>query len=212
MGLCSRQEVFLLGICESARPPSESKVVSNEFANYLNKRLDRQGIVDISRQMKSLIDKVSAEAEVAPIDDLSNIVQEFYTLLRKRLETHQLFQSKQICYCGSPSSIYLMHNFCMFPSDLTEEEHGTIMAYCEKYVMICMYKALFCPPNTDDEDKDLELQNRIRSLNWISTIELKCEVDESSQEVRDILHDCINGEESEFLSQAPFSNFRLPIL
>ena len=100
MGLCSRQEVFLLGICESARPPSESKVVSNEFANYLNKRLDRQGIVDISRQMKSLIDKVSAEAEVAPIDDLSNIVQEFYTLLRKRLETHQLFQSKQICYCG----------------------------------------------------------------------------------------------------------------
>ena len=85
------------------------------------------------------------------------------------------------------------------------------MAYCEKYVMICMYKALFCPPNTDDEDKDLELQNRIRSLNWISTIELKCEVDESSQEVRDILHDCINGEESEFLSQAPLSNFHLPI-
>ena len=31
------------------------------------------------------------------------------------------------------------------------------------------FKLLFSPNVTLDEDKDLELQNRIRNLNWIST-------------------------------------------
>lgn len=164
--------------------------MSNEFANYLNKRLDRQGIVDISRQMKSLIDKVTAEAETSPIEDLSTVVQEFYTLLRKRLETHQSFQGMDPCYALGMARV----RHCQFAlTGLTEEDHVTILAYAEKYTMICLYKVLFCPPSTDDEDKDLELQNRIRSLNWITTKELSCAVNESSQDVRDILHDCING-------------------
>ena len=40
---------------------------------------------------------------------------------------------------------------------------------------------------------DLELQNRIRSFNWISTEHLNCAIDEFSQEVRDLLYQAING-------------------
>ncbi len=60
--------------------------------------------------------------------------------------------------------------------------------------MICCYKYLFCPPTTTDEEKDLELQSRIRRLNWISTKDLNCAINESSQVVRDLLHEAINGE------------------
>ena len=44
-----------------------------------------------------------------------------------------------------------------------------------------LYRNLFCPATTTDEEKDLELQNRIRRLNWISTKELYCAINERSQ-------------------------------
>lgn len=62
----------------------------------------------------------------------------------------------------------------------------------EKYITIRCYKTLFCPNVTQDEDKDLELQNRIRSLNWISTEHLNASIDEFSQVVRDLLYQAIN--------------------
>merc|ERR1719189_1175162 len=58
--------------------------------------------------------------------------------------------------------------------------------------MICCYRHLFCPTMTTDEDKDLELQSRIRNLNWLSTKDLNCCINESSQEVRDLLYQAIN--------------------
>jgi hypothetical protein len=33
--------------------------------------------------------------------------------------------------------------------------------------MICLYKQLFCPFSTTDEDKDLEIQAKIRSADEI---------------------------------------------
>ena len=38
----------------------------------------------------------------------------------------------------------------------------------------------------------LELQNRIRNLNWISTEHLNASIDELSQEVQDLLYQAIN--------------------
>jgi hypothetical protein len=66
------------------------------------------------------------------------LFQEFYQQFQKRLETKEVYHA------------------------LTEEDIKTIMDLSEKYVMIFCYKVLFCPPSTNDEEKDLELQNRIR--------------------------------------------------
>ena len=41
-------------------------------------------------------------------------------------------------------------------------------------------KQLFSPVVSTDEEKDLELQTKIRSLNWISTKELNCTIDEAN--------------------------------
>jgi hypothetical protein len=69
---------------------------------------------------------------------LSALVQEFYLQLQRRLETKEVYHA------------------------LTEEDVKKIMDFSEKFVMMCCYKLLFCPQSTNDEEKDLELQNRIR--------------------------------------------------
>ena len=66
--------------------------MSNEFAAFLNQRLDRSGVADVSRQIMNLIDKVTHEADRNDIENVSNVVQEFYLFLRRRLETHVHFQ------------------------------------------------------------------------------------------------------------------------
>jgi hypothetical protein len=127
--------------------PPEVKLVSQEFASFLKRRLETQGVSDVSKQVKGLVDKLTRAASSLPllpsasqdhIDDLSALVQEFYQQLQKRLETKDVFHA------------------------LSDEDIKKIMDYSEKYVMLCCYKLLFCPHSTNDEEKDLELQNRIR--------------------------------------------------
>ena len=162
----------------SADFPPEAKIISSEFASFLNSRLERPGITEISRYVKGTTEKIiqittqmsySHAANQEQIDRLSAMVQEFYQKLEKRLNSKpQLYHA------------------------LTEEDVKKIMDFAEKYVMICCYRHLFCPTITNDEDKDLELQNRIRNLNWLSTSDLNCCINESSQDVRDLLYEAIN--------------------
>ena len=158
--------------------PPEAKVISSEFASFLNSRLERPGITEISRYVKGITERIirittelsyAHSVEQEQIDQLSALVQEFYQKLERRLESKpQLYHA------------------------LKEEDILKIMDYAEKYVMICCYRHLFCPTMTNDEDKDLELQNRIRNLNWVSTKDLNCSINESSQDVRDLLYEAIN--------------------
>ena len=162
----------------SADFPPEAKLISSEFASFLNSRLERPAITEISRYVKGTTEKIiqittqlsySHTANQEQIERLSAMVQEFYQKLEKRLNSKpQLYHA------------------------LTEEDVKKIMDFAEKYVMICCYRHLFCPTITNDEDKDLELQNRIRNLNWLSTSDLNCCINESSQDVRDLLYEAIN--------------------
>ena len=45
---------------------------------------------------------------------------------------------------------------------LTESERETILALSEKYFCISLHKLLFCPQASDDEERDLALQTKIR--------------------------------------------------
>lgn len=64
-----------------------------------------------------------------------------------------------------------------------QDEKEILLDYYEKFSMTCLYRLLFCPPSTNDEEKDLEIQNRIRQLNWVSTKHLDCRIDETNAEV-----------------------------
>ena len=120
--------------------PPEAKSVGREFGEYLSPRVKKAGIADLSRNIQSFIEKVHKRVEILPIEEVAVMVQNFYQALAKRLETHENFQG------------------------LTEEERSKICDLTERYLMICCYKQLFCPLTTQDEDKDLEIQERIRSV------------------------------------------------
>ncbi len=67
----------------------------------------------------------------------------------------------------------------------------TLLDQSERYLTRLLYKKLFCPPNCDDEERDLAVQKRIRSLNWISAPLLDCRINELDSKVRDILEKAI---------------------
>ncbi|PSN33591.1 hypothetical protein C0J52_23008 [Blattella germanica] len=72
-----------------------------------------------------------------------------------------------------------------------QEKKEMILDYIEKYVITCLYRVLFCPPTTTDEEKDLSIQNRIRQLNWVNAKHLDCRINETQSEVRDLVYTAI---------------------
>jgi len=148
--------------------PPEAKTISKEFADYLSPRVKKAGIADLSRNIQSFIEKVHKRVEILPIEEISVMVQNFYQALAKRLEIHENF------------------------AGLSDEERSHICDLTERYIMVCCYKPLFCPFSTEDEDKDLEIQGRIRSLNWVTADHLECPFKETAPEVRDLIYLAIN--------------------
>merc|ERR1719470_631867 len=148
--------------------PPEAKTISKEFADYLSPRVKKAGIADLSRNIQSFIEKVHKRVEILPIEEISVMVQNFYQALAKRLEVHENF------------------------SGLAEDERSHICDLTERYIMVCCYKPLFCPFTSEDEDKDLEIQARIRSLNWVTAAHLECPFKETAPDVRDLIYLAIN--------------------
>lgn len=68
-----------------------------------------------------------------------------------------------------------------------------LLDYVERYTMTLLYRLLFCPPYTNDEEKDLDIQKRIRQLNWVSGKNLECKIQETSVEVRELVYTSMMG-------------------
>jgi len=148
--------------------PPEAKTISKEFGDYLSTRVKKTGIADLSRNIQSFIDKINKRVEILPIEEISAMVQNFYQALSRRLETHENF------------------------TGLQEEERSKICDLTERYIMVCCYKQLFCPFSTSDEDKDLEIQEKIRKLNWVTAAHLECPFSETATGIRDLIYQAIN--------------------
>jgi hypothetical protein len=52
--------------------------------------------------------------------------------------------------------------YCVFIyfSGISQEKKEMLLDFVEKYVMTGLYRILFCPPSTTDEEKDLSIQKR----------------------------------------------------
>uniref|UniRef100_A0A8C6U2T8 Rab5 GDP/GTP exchange factor n=1 Tax=Neogobius melanostomus TaxID=47308 RepID=A0A8C6U2T8_9GOBI len=59
-------------------------------------------------------------------------------------------------------------SFAEYFTGLSEAQVNQIMEHMEKLVMTRLHKWVFCHDSCDDEQKDLALQRRIRSLNWVT--------------------------------------------
>ncbi|XP_061558004.1 rab5 GDP/GTP exchange factor isoform X1 [Phycodurus eques] len=143
----------------------DSDQVSKDFMEFL-KNLQRPGR-EIHKQCRSFLLSVSGKKELSA-EEVSECVQDFYQGLAERLMGH---------FKGS--------------SEAVEQ----VMDQVEKYIMTRLYKSVFCPETTDDEKKDLAMQNRIRALHWVN-IHMLCvpmdeEIPEASENVVKAITDII---------------------
>ncbi|XP_053085176.1 rab5 GDP/GTP exchange factor isoform X1 [Pangasianodon hypophthalmus] len=59
-------------------------------------------------------------------------------------------------------------NIAVHFSGLSEPQVSQMMEHVEKLIMTRLHKWVFCHDSCDDEQKDLTLQRRIKSLNWVT--------------------------------------------
>ncbi|XP_017757948.1 PREDICTED: rab5 GDP/GTP exchange factor [Eufriesea mexicana] len=122
---------------------------------------------DVRKCMHSFIIEILQNKDVKRIEELSEITQNFYQVFAKRLENSTK-------YAG-----------------ITPEVKEKLLDYVERYAVTLLYRILFCPPFTSDEEKDLAIQKRIRQLNWVSGKNLECRIHETSSEVRELVYTSI---------------------
>ncbi|TRY71013.1 hypothetical protein TCAL_10698 [Tigriopus californicus] len=146
------------------RASTECLSAGQVLASHLRHWVDGKSLAEIWVLIHTLLEKIDASHETTPIDTIASQVQEVYLTLRAKF----------------------------IQWDVPDDDLSVILEQSEAYLSLATYPLLFCPSSTNDEEKDLRLQNRIRSLNWITTQELRCVIQESSQRVRDLLHDAIN--------------------
>ena len=79
-----------------------------------------------------------------------------------------------------------------FPDASTDVKED-LLDHAEKYMTVKMYTSLFCPPTTDDEQKDLQMQTQIRSLHWVSAQQLDTLINEHIPEIRALIDQAITG-------------------
>lgn len=147
---------------------SEAEAIHSEHQEFFTK-LGPKVESDIHLCIRSFYKKLLSDADnpLTSIDELSERTQNFYQILTARLDEEAFYRG------------------------LNGEQKEQLIDYAEKYAMTCLYRILFCPPTTTDEDKDLNIQKRIRQLNWVSAKHLDCGIDETSTEVHDLVYSSI---------------------
>ncbi|KAG7165695.1 Rab5 GDP/GTP exchange factor-like [Homarus americanus] len=140
----------------------ESQSVGQEFNEFL-KTLSKDTQIRVSKQINSFVDKMLRCVEFQSVDESGEQVHDFYNTMNEMVTL--------------PGAYH----------ELTQEEVDRVNELTERYVTTRLYKALITLVNAVNEEKDLAIQNRIRSLAWVSSQHLECGVKETSEEVRESL-------------------------
>ncbi|XP_066584311.1 rab5 GDP/GTP exchange factor [Prorops nasuta] len=122
---------------------------------------------DVKKLIYSFVSDILQNKDIKKIEELSEITQNFYQKFAKRLENSDKYSD--------------------IPADVKEK----LLDYVERYAITLLYRILFCPQSTTDEEKDLAIQKRIRQLNWVSGKNLECRIQETSSEVRELVNTSI---------------------
>ena len=75
---------------ETRRSSIESQKVGGEFAEFL-KTLRKPAALDISKQVRGFIERIQHTGDI-PIEELSEMVQDFYQTLTDRLHSQSLYK------------------------------------------------------------------------------------------------------------------------
>lgn len=151
---------------EPRRISAESQKIGGEFAEFLKSMKRKPAAVEISKLVRGFIERIQHNQELA-IEDQSEMVQDFYTSLSDKLNCLPVFKG--------------------FSPDVIDK----VMDYTERYILTRLYPSIFCHPSTNDEERDLAIQNRIRSLHWITAAQLDTLINENDPAIRHELDSAI---------------------
>nr|KAG5690625.1 hypothetical protein BaRGS_018095 [Batillaria attramentaria] len=150
---------------ETRRSSIESQKVGGEFADFL-KTLRKPPALEVSKLVRGFIERIQQNID-SPVEDLSEMVQDFYQNLADKMASQAVFKG------------------------LSQEIQDKILDYTERYILTRLYRGLFCPVTTADEEKDLAIQTRIRSLHWVTAQQLDLVVNDTDPDIRQELDQAI---------------------
>ncbi|XP_060529314.1 rab5 GDP/GTP exchange factor isoform X2 [Cylas formicarius] len=142
--------------------PDAEKLAAEFFKDY--GALDEHLTKDFFKCVRSFTTKIQNEIEAKPIEEIAEMAQTYYNLYESRVNSYPI----------------------------NAEVKTQLVNFFERYGMVVLYSWLFCPQTTNDEEKDLSIQDRIRKLTWVNAHHLDCCISETSLEVRDLVYTAIN--------------------
>ncbi|KAM3187819.1 hypothetical protein ACTXT7_001516 [Hymenolepis weldensis] len=107
---------------------------------------------DVSRQIDKLLRDLESK-DFSDIDKFSEAVKDFYESMALRVYGNSIYHAG------------------------TTEQKECLLNSIERFLSVWIYPWAFTPSNTDDEEVDLKLQDRIRSFHWISHKHLDAPID-----------------------------------
>ncbi|CAL8096144.1 unnamed protein product [Calicophoron daubneyi] len=122
--------------------PEESYQAAAEFNKYLS-GLRASVSADISRQVSKLLEDLETMGG-SHIDQYSVVVQNFYHMISERIANTPLYVN------------------------VSEAAAESLLNAIERFITTWIYCWAFASPITDDESVDLRLQEKIRSLHWVT--------------------------------------------
>nr|CAH8857307.1 unnamed protein product [Trichobilharzia regenti] len=136
--------------------PEECLQAEQEFKAFLN-TLRASINADISRHVSKLLEQLEP-IRGSNINQASMIVQDFYHNISNRILNNPMYSS------------------------LSVQTRDSIMNSVERFVTTWIYFWAFASPTTDDENVDLKLQEKIRSLHWVTPYLLDSPINPNSPE------------------------------
>ncbi|KAL5484561.1 hypothetical protein EMCRGX_G021085 [Ephydatia muelleri] len=144
-------------VTKKSKKPSRSSEPFNEFLKTLKKPVAQ----DITQHFKTFHEQITKST--ASIDEMGEMVQEFYVSTAERLKTHSLFRT------------------------MSEEQQEDMMDGIERHLMTNIYSQVYSVPSSDDAMKDLLLKRRIRMLSWLDQSHLAITLDLGNFKVQELV-------------------------
>ena len=124
---------------------------------------------DVTKQVEKMVLKISKMLDTGePTDNISNSIHAFYDVMSSRFETHVIYANTSSEHCEK------------------------LMDKAEKLLMEELHMNLMSRIQAEEECKDLQLQRKIKSLNWIMASHLDVNINLRSGKVRDSLDKAIS--------------------
>lgn len=126
-------------------------------------------LTDIKKQVSKMVAKVSKMLDQGePTDNISNSIHAFYDVMADRFNMHTIY------------------------NNTTCDQMEQLMDTAERLLMEELHMVLMSRIQAEEESKDLQLQRKIKSLNWIMASHLDVNINLRSGKVRDSLEKAIS--------------------